>query len=269
MHASARTRDSTNLPSLVKNHFCAFLMVLCVTALPAFASEPERPVMLWFGAGGGLACEKNEQYSPLTYTGPAFRLEGGWAIRGQYLLWDGQIGYSSGTVTSSRTQGYTITTQLLTGETGVLYLLPPKPFSTTFGLGVSLEVDGIFTDGIYNHEADLYSALFFGGGPAILIENKSLDRWTFRLHLSMPLALYSWGPAWANYSGGETTAEWHTIPDILFLEAKASAGLRVTQRVEALLLFSCIAERYETAFVSRRLHNYVGLGLEIDFGDAR
>jgi|GEM_PF-2533464 len=266
----------------LSNRFPALLITLLMifmSSFPAFASEtelvtepgpgPERPIMVWLGVGGGLACEKNEQYSPLTQTGPAFRLEGGWAIRGRYLLWDGQIAYSAGTVSSSRGGEYEIDTQTVSCKTGVFGLLPARPFSTVFALGVSLEGGGIFTEGLYAYEQDLYNALFIGASPAVLIENKALDRWTFRLRLSMPLALYSWGPSWVNNSGGETEGRWNAISDALFLEGKVSAGLRITDRIEGLLLYSCVVQRYEEPFVSRKYHNYLGLGVEMDFGGAK
>ncbi len=280
MHHRVRTFDIADSHRPHSSRFPALLITLLAILLasfPALASEtepgpepdPERPIMVWLGAGGGLACEKNEQYSPLTQTGPAFRLEGGWAIRGRYLLWDGQMAYSAGAITSSRGGEYEVDTQTVGGKTGVFGLLPARPFSTAFALGVSLEGWGIFTEGLYGYEQDLYSAIFIGAGPAILIENKSLDRWTFRLRLSMPLALYSWGPSWVNNSGGETEEGWNGISDALFLEGKVSAGLMITERIEGLLLYSCVVQRYETPFVSRRFHNYLGLGVEMDFGGVK
>ncbi len=269
MHPDVLATVQPHSRSLLTRRTIAFILLSLFSCLSSFANEGEKPLMFWVGAGGGVSFEKNEQYSPLTHSGAVFRIEGGWALRARRVLWNGQISYSHASVSRSGNGGIEVESSLLTARTGGFILFPVTPISTTFAVGAVIEAAGTFSEGTYNHEIDVYNQVCLGGGPAVFVENKSLDLWTFRLQLSVPLAAYCWKPAWVNGSGGETFGEWCASPDFLSLEAKLSAGLRITERTEVLFFLSCVAQQNDKPFVSDRLHNCVGIGLEMDFGETK
>jgi len=248
---------------------CLCLVCFLVPVAITVASEKEKPYTLWIGSGIGAAGELHEQYSPLTGSGAIFRLEGGWAVRGNHVLWDGHAGWNVATVSSSREQGLEIETNMIHAQTSVFGLFPLNHADTIIGLGLCITASGIFTSGVYQYEEDPCETVCFGTGPAVFLENTMLDRWVFRLHFSLPLVGYAMGPIWANGSGGEMFSEWMTVPDILCLEGTLSSGIRLSRNMELLFLFTCLYWRQNKPFETKLFHNSVGVGAEFDLGGTR
>lgn len=248
---------------------CAFLLALLIPILCVSASEGERPCSIWLGGSAGVEYDRNEQYSPLTHSGLVLGFEGGWIVRGRYLIWNGDITWSSGSVSSRKNDDFTVDTTMLAGETGLCAVLPISFADTTVAAGLSVSALWVSTDVEYEYNADVCNNAFLGVGPSILLENGTLDRWTFRLYLALPLIAWSWSPDWVNGAGEDADTEWQSIPDYLLVKARVSAGLRVSERLEALIFYSFAAERHETPLSSRRIRNQAGFGLEFDLGSAR
>lgn len=260
------------LPALAPRNpklICSFILALLIPILCVSALEGERPYTLWLGGSAGLECDKNEQYSPMTHTGLAIGLEGGWLVRGQHLIWNGDVTWTSGSVSSPNNDDFTVDTSMLAGETGAYGILPLPLSDTTVALGLSISALWISTSAEYEYNEDLCNNAFLGVGPSILLENGSLDRWTFRLYLALPLIAWSWSPHWVNGAGEEADTGWQSIPDYLLVKARVSAGLRVSERFETVIFYSFAAERHETPLSSRRIRNQAGLGLEFDLGSVR
>lgn len=242
------------------------IMLLSLTLSFVSAQDQEKPYMLYVSLGGGIAGQYHEQYSPLALYGPSLRIEGGWAIRNDFFLWNGQLSYNTETLSSSSGMGFEVESEMLGIQTSVVALLPVMPFKTTFGLGVSMDCVGLFTENFYKYEIDVYNALFAFLGPSLFAENKMLDRWTFRLQCSVPLAGIQWSPVWVNGSGGINKTTLIVIPDFLYVDGRLSALLRLSNRTELLCMYTCIIESHKKPFDSRLFNNFLSLGLEIDLG---
>lgn len=247
----------------------------------AFANLPceESAFQCRFLLGGGYTAGRNEQFSPLTLSGSHLKLEGGWSLRGESLMWNGDLSYSMASVTSSAGGSLTVKPETIAIRTGLLYSLPIRPYRTRISIGPSVEGRNAYISSEHNYDIDETWYASIGLGPSVLIENSSIDRWTFRSSLFVPITSWvmspSWRGHWRDYPENGTldrvvsSGSWESLSDFLVINGSVSAAYRVARRAELIASVELDMTRCEIPLPVRSVDVSVLAGVEVDLGRKR
>jgi hypothetical protein len=254
-------------------------LIIVLLMLPCFLSAQERPFALWLTVGGGVVSERNEQFSPLVYTGGVFHAGGGWLLQGEHLVWYGSFSWSAGSLTGPVDNGLSVRSSITAGRTALLYNLPFRPLSTRISIGPSFDFVNLYDSMSRNGDVDEAWSGFAGFGPSLLLENHLLERFVFRLWFSLPLAALAFVPAWGSHPQGFPESgdmadvlqagEWVFFSELQLWSAGISCGFRLGKYVELVGIWSLTAESFDRPYRSGRIANTLSVGLEFDMGRVR